>query len=501
MKRIKSIIATCVALMMCVSAMAVDIVPNPTSLKEKKGTYASPAKFDYSKVKTSVSTKLAKEEYKLTVTPSKITIVGGSEQGVFWGKQTLEQLIAQATPLKNGKIGIPCVEIADKPAFSYRGAHLDVSRHFFTVDEVKDFIDIMALHKLNMFHWHLTDDQGWRAEIKKYPRLTEVGSVRARTSMGHYRDDMFDGEPYGGFYTQEEMKEVVAYAAERFIEVIPEIEMPGHSVAALTAYPWLGCMQGGYHVRENWGIAKEVLCLGRETTYEFLEDVLDEIMEIFPCEYIHIGGDEAPHVYWDICPECQKVMKENGYTRPYQLQGHLVNRIEKYLNGKGRKLIGFDEILDGDISKTAIVMSWRGTKGGIEAAKRGNMVVMSPSTYYYMDYYQTADPKANGEPLAIGGHLNLKACYEFNPFDQLSKDEEKYIWGIQANTWTEYIATYPHIQHMVLPRFCALSENAWSGVEGKTSYEDFLSRVTGGIKPIYDARGYNYATYAFDGIE
>lgn len=443
-------------------------------------------------VKLGICDELAEEEYSLNIDKKGVNICGGSDKGVWWGLQTLTELLVQ-----NGGSALPCLEIKDKPAFAYRGAHFDAGRHFFPVQDVKKFIDIMVMHKLNVLHWHLTEDQGWRIEIKKYPLLTEKGSIRAESPVGHYREDglqEYDGTPYGGFYTQEDVKEVVKYATERRIMVIPEIEMPGHSVAVLACYPELGCVGQGYEVRKDWGISDDVLCIGKEKTFEFLENVLDEVCELFPSEYIHIGGDEAPHVRWENCPDCKKLMKKEGITDPRKLQGYLVKRIEEYLATKGRKLIGWDEILDAGVTPSSIVMSWRGTEGGVTAAKQGNHVIMSPNSYFYLDYYQTPDPEANAEPLAIGGCLPLEKCYSFDPYEGLDENEKSCIWGVQANTWTEYIANFDYFQHMDLPRFAALSEVSWSAQKG--SYEDFLGRVKAAVVPMYQYYGYIYATYA-----
>ena len=474
-----------------VTPVDLSIVPNPASMTGcGKGAKATAA------VKTRIDKKLAPEEYVLEIRKGRIVITGGSEAGVFWGRQTLAQIVSQCSD------ELPGVRIQDKPAFTYRGAHLDCCRHFFSLEEVKSFLDMMALHKLNVFHWHLTEDQGWRAEIKKYPRLTEVGSVRAETLVGHYGSNEYDGTPYGGFYTQDEMRDVVAYAAERFITVVPEIEMPGHASAALASYPELGCRGKDYpyKVQTTWGVFPEVLCVGNPETITFLEDVLDEICEIFPSEYIHIGGDEAPREEWEKCPKCQALMKEKGFTREAELQSYLNNVIEEYLAQKGRKIIGWDEILDGGVSQSATVMSWRGVKGGIAAAKMGNDVIMTPNGFCYFDHYQTKGREENGDPLAIGGYLPLEKCYSFDPYDQLNDEEKAHIKGVQANMWTEYVATYDHVQHMELPRMAALAEVAWS-LDNRTEYADFLSRIEKGLLPIYQERGYNYADYAFKGIE
>ena len=476
------------------------VVPNPVSVEYGGRGVKIPSGATMPRLYESVDKKLAAEEYILDTRRGRVKIRGGSDTAVFWGRQTLLQIIAQVR--KQGGNRIPGVLIHDKPAFAYRGAHLDCCRHFFTVDEVKGFIDMIALHKINVFHWHLTEDQGWRAEIKQYPRLTEVGSVRAETLVGHYGSKEYDGTPYGGFYTQDEMRDVVAYAAERFVTVIPEIEMPGHASAALASYPELGCRGADYpyKVQTTWGIFPEVFCAGNPETVTFLEKVFDEICDIFPSEYIHIGGDEAPREEWEKCPKCQALMKEKGFTREAELQSYLVTTIEQYLAGKGRKIIGWDEILDGGVSQSATVMSWRGAKGGIAAAKMGNDVVMTPNIYFYLDYYQTSDPQGNEEPLAIGGCLPLRKCYSFDPFDLLADSEKTHIKGIQANIWTEYIATFDKVQHMALPRLAALAEVAWSN-GNRTEYDDFVDRIVRSLLPIYDERGYNYAPYAFKDIE
>ena len=472
------------------------IVPHPVSLQGggKGVQLTEPGVMP--EVRTRIDAKLAPEAYVLDTRKGKVVITGGSEAGVFWGRQTLAQIVAQCGD------HIPGVLIRDEPAFAYRGAHLDCCRHFFPVDDVKTFLDMMALHKLNVFHWHLTEDQGWRAEIKQYPKLTEIGSVRAETLVGHYGSKEYDGTPYGGFYTQDEMRDIVAYAAERFITVVPEIEMPGHASAALASYPELGCRGKDYPyiVQTTWGVFPEVLCVGNPETFTFLEGVLDEICEIFPSEYIHIGGDEAPREEWEKCPKCQALMKEKGFTREAELQSYLNNVIEEYLAQKGRKIIGWDEILEGGVSQSATVMSWRGVEGGIAAAKMGNDVIMTPNGFCYFDHYQTKDPQANGEPLAIGGYLPLSKVYSFNPYDQLNDEEKAHVKGVQANMWTEYVASFDHVQHMELPRMAAIAEVAWS-LDHRTDYADFLSRIEKALVPVYTSRNYRYADYAFEGIE
>lgn len=459
---------------------------------------ASKAVIDFS-----VDPVMDAEEYSLDMDNRHIKVRASSAAGAWWAMQTITQLMVGASKDADGKVVIPAYSIDDKPAFAYRGAHLDCCRHFFTKDEVKRFIDMMCIHKLNVFHWHLTDDQGWRMEIKKYPLLTEVGSIRRQTLVGHAhnRPEVYDGTPYGEsmYYTQDDCREIVAYAAARQVRVIPEIEMPGHMVAALTAYPYLGCTGGPYEVWPKWGISDDVLCLGKETSYEFIEDVLSEVCEVFPDEYIHIGGDEAPVKRRVSCPHCQAKMKELGLEKEVQLQGHLIARAEKFLAARGCRLIGWDEILDAGISDKATVMSWRGSKGGIKAARMGNQVVMTPNSHFYLDYYQTTDPEANHEPLAIGGKLPLSKCYSFDPYDQLDDSQKQAIIGIQANTWTEYIATFDHVVHMDLPRFSALSEVCWN--HKKDSYEVFFERMKASLLPVYDNFHYIYASYEFNRSE
>lgn len=453
-------------------------------------------------VKLSVDKSLAEEQYRLTIDPKdRIVITGGSAKGVWWGLQSLSQiLIDSASKAEGGQLKLAGLEIEDWPEFAYRGAMLDCCRHFIPFEDVKKYIDIMAYHKLNTFHWHLTEDQGWRIEIKKYPLLTEIGSKREDTLVNHLREKeenrVYDGHPHSGFYTQEQARELVAYAAARQITVIPEIEMPGHAEAALASYPYLGCRQTGYVTLPVWGIIPEVFCMGRETTFKFFEDVLDEICEIFPGEYIHIGGDECPRDRWKECPDCQRRMKEEGLTEVGQLQGYQLKRVEKYLNAKGRHIIGWDEILESGATPTATVMSWRGPQGGVTAAKMGNKVVMAPNNYFYLDYYQTADPEANKEPLGIGGYVSLEKCWSFDPFDQLTESEKSYIYGIQANTWTEYMRGIDRVQFMDLPRFCALSAVSWH--KDAQTYPEFLAKVKDSMLKLYQYYGLIYAPYAFE---
>ena len=440
------------------------------------------------------------EAYRLFVTPCRIDIVAGGAQGAFYAVQTLRQLLPAAAYEADDvrAVELPVVTIEDKPCLGYRGMMLDVGRHFFTVDEVKEALDIMALHKLNVFHWHLTDDQWWRIEIRKYPKLTEIGSVRSRTLIGRdpggtYDENCkFDETPYGGYYTQDEIRDVVNYAAERFITVIPEIEFPGHAVGALASYPWLGCTGEQYEVRQTWDIDDRVFCIGKETTFEFIEGVLEEVLELFPSEYIHIGGDECPTVMWKKCPHCKARMKAERLKRPRRLQNYATARVEKFLNAHGRRLIGWDEILEGEVTPTATIMSWRGAEGGIKAAKMGNHAIMVPTTHCYLDYYQTRDTA--GEPLAIGGYLPVEKVYSLDPYEMLTADEQRCILGVQANLWTEYIATWPHAEYMLLPRLSALAEVGWS--LDRKDYGDYLRRVRR-LAKIYDACGYNYAKHIF----
>ena len=437
------------------------------------------------------------EAYQLKVDASQVVISSPSEAGVFYGIQTLRKAVDVA---EGSNVELPAVEIKDQPRFGYRGMMLDVGRHFFSMDEIKTYIDMMALHNINRFHWHLSEDQGWRIEIKKYPKLTEIGSMRKETVIGH-NSGKYDGKPYGGFYTQEQAKEIVAYAAERYITVIPEIDLPGHMQAALAAYPELGCTGGPYEVWTQWGVSDNVLCAGNDQTIQFIKDVLAEIVEIFPSEYIHVGGDECPKVKWSTCPKCQARIKalglksDNKHTKEERLQSYVIHEAEEFLNSKGRKMIGWDETLEGGLAPNATVMSWRGEAGGIEAAKQHHDVVMTPNTYLYFDYYQSKDTET--EPMAIGGYLPMELVYSYEPMPKsLSPEEQKYIVGVQANLWTEYIPDFKQVQYMVLPRMAALSESQWCAPE-KKNYEAFLQRVSRLVN-IYAKNGWNYATHIFD---
>ena len=421
---------------------------------------------------------LPPEGYRLTITPQKITIAGRGA-GLFYGVQTLLQLMPATGA---ATIKFPCVQIEDYPRFGYRGMMLDVCRHFFSVEFVKKYIDLMAAYKLNTFHWHLTDDQGWRIEIKKYPRLTEIGSQRAQTVIGNYHDrtpQQFDNTPYGGYYTQDQIRDVIKYAADRYITIIPEIEMPGHSSAALAAYPELSCDPSyPYKVSETWGVFHDTYCPS-DKTFDFLQDVLTEVMDLFPSKYIHIGGDEAPKDAWKKSEFCQRLIKKLGFkddktdTKEDKLQSYFIERIEKFVNSKGRRIIGWDEILEGGLSPNATVMSWRGEAGGIAAAQQNHDVIMTPgSGGLYLD---AAQNKLSEEPLTIGGYTPLIKTYSYNPVPLvLTPDQQKHIIGVQANLWTEYITTDAKVEYMVLTRMLALSEVAWTPLANK-NYTDFAN--------------------------
>ncbi|HYK76633.1 MAG TPA: family 20 glycosylhydrolase [Daejeonella sp.] len=416
------------------------------------------------------------EGYSLTVTPNQID-VNGKGAGLFYGLQTLLQLF----PVQKGaELKINGVIIEDEPRYQYRGMHLDVGRHMFPVTFIKKYIDLLAQYKLNTFHWHLTEDQGWRIEIKKYPKLAQIGGSRDQTLIGHFHDrfpQRFDNTPYEGFYTQEEVKEVVAYATSKYVTVIPEIEMPGHSVAALAAYPELACgdKPGPFKVAEKWGIFPDIYCAGKEQTFNFLQDVLDEVMALFPSTYIHIGGDEAPKTNWKMCKYCQKRIRDNKLKNEHGLQSYFIHRIEKYLNSKGRQIIGWDEILQGGLAPNATVMSWQGIEGGIAAAKQKHKAIMTPGSKVYFDHYQ-GNPVQ--EPLAIHGLSTLESVYNYNPTpEDLPLDVQKYIIGVQANVWTEYMKTPAHVEYMVLPRLYSLSEIAWTAPDRKNLKEFKEERV------------------------
>ena len=448
------------------------------------------------KVKNAITLRLnkkvqSKEGYVITVDKKGVVIEGATAAGVFYGVQTLRKSIPVDKSLT--EVTLPGVMLKDAPRFGYRGVMLDCARHYFPVKFVKQFIDLIAMHNMNVFHWHLTDDQGWRIEVKKYPGLAKIGSVREKTVLGH-NSDVFDDTPYGGYYTQEEAREIVKYAADRFITVIPEIDMPGHMIAALAAYPDMGCTGGPYKVSPIWGIMPDVLCLGNEKTYQFCEDVLSEMMDIFPSEYIHLGGDETPNVRWKECPKCKALMAKENLT-PGKLQGYFTNRIEKFVNSKGRRIIGWDEILDGDINQSATIMSWRGTAPGARGAKMGHDVIMSPSSHVYFDYYQTRQGESQWEePLLIGGNLPIERTYSLEPVPEGADAETaSHIIGVQGNLWTEYIAGPSLAEYQVLPRMGALSEVQWRP-QGQKDFENYKMRQTKMLK-LYDAYGLVYAKH------
>ena len=451
------------------------------------------------------------EAYEISITPKQVVIKGADASGVFYGIQTLRkslpvsQLSTPNSPTLNSQLStlnynLPSCKITDYPNFAYRGMHLDPCRHFITLDSIKIYIDMMALHNMNQFHLHLTEDQGWRIEIKKYPELTEIGAYREGTVIGH-SGNLFDTIRHGGFYTQDELRDLIRYAAERHINIIPEIDLPGHMLAALACYPELGCTGGPYEVWKHWGVSEDVLCAGNENAMRFLEDVLTEVMDVFPSEIIHIGGDECPKVRWQQCPKCQRKIKELGIKADEKssaedyLQSYVMDRMAAFIEARGRRVLGWDELLEGKVSESTMIMSWRGTEGGIAAAKQGHDVVMVPTSYLYFDYYQS-DDIAN-EPLGIGGYVPVERVYSFEPMPkELTAEEQKHIIGVQANIWTEYIATFRHVQYMALPRMAALSELQWCNPEQR-EYQDFLSRCNH-IRDLYEHYGYNYAKHIFE---
>ncbi len=437
--------------------------------------------------------ELGEEGYKLKIDNDEVTISSPSPKGTLYGLQSLFQLL-----LSNSKapeqytIEIPALEIIDFPRFKYRGMHLDVCRHMFPVEFIKKYIDLLAFYKFNTFHWHLTEDQGWRIEIKKYPKLTEVGSWRKETLIGHGGKKPFeyDGKHYGGFYTQAEIKDVVDYASARQITIIPEIEMPGHSLAALASYPELGCTTGPYEVATRWGVFKDIYCT-KEETFEFIQNVLLEVMELFPSKYIHIGGDEAPKARWKECSTCQGVIQQEGLADEHELQSYFIQRIEKFLNKNGRSIIGWDEILEGGLAPNATVMSWRGIDGGIAAAKEGHDAIMTPGSHCYFDHYQ-GDRET--EPLAIGGFTSLEKVYSYNPIpDSLTATEAKHILGVQGNVWTEYMETPEYVEYMILPRIAALAEVTWTGKKDLNHFKNKINTHFG----IYDKLNYNYCDHPY----
>lgn len=469
-----------------------EYIKESTGIVLKKGSKAK------KKITLTITPSITnKEGYQLTVTEKNINIAASTEAGIFYGIQTLRKSI----PVVNNATAIlfPAVQINDYPRFGYRGMMLDVGRHYFPVTFIKKYIDMLALHNVNKMHWHLSEDQGWRIEIKKYPKLTEIGSIRKETVIGH-NSGKFDGTPYGGFYTQNEIKDIVAYASSRYITIIPEIDMPGHMLGALASYPELGCTGGPYQVGTQWGVFDEVLCVGNEKTMQFVEDVLGELIQLFPSEYIHIGGDECPKTSWKKCAKCQARIKKLGlvadakHSAEDRLQSYCIGRAEKFLNSKGRKIIGWDEILEGGLAPNATVMSWRGISGGIEAAKQKHDVIMTPNSHMYFDHYQS---KSKSEPDAIGGFLPVDKVYSYEPIPtELTAEEAKHILGAQANLWTEYIATTKQAEYMTLPRLAALCEVQWT-LPAKKNYQDFLIRIPALVN-IYKLNDYNFATHIFD---
>jgi hexosaminidase len=430
---------------------------------------------------------LGDEGYLLEVSTTGALIRARSAAGAFYGVQTLRQILYDAGGGKE-LLRIPVVAIEDKPRFAWRGLHLDVGRHVFPVAFIKRYLDLMALHKLNHFHWHLTEDQGWRLEIKKYPLLAEISAWRSSSPIPANRRQS-DGRPYGGFYTQDEVREIVAYAAERHITVVPEIEMPGHTEAVLAAYPELGCTGGPYEVATTWGIKKEVFCAGNDAVFTFLENVLLEVMELFPSKMIHIGGDECLKDRWKECPKCQARIKAEGLKDEHELQSYFIHRMEAFLNKHGRMIIGWDEILEGGLAPNATVMSWRGVQGGIEAARLGHNVIMTPNTALYFDYYQSRD--RDNEPPAIGGYLPLETVYGYDPVpEDFTAEQAAYILGAQGNVWTEYINSTKGVEYMAFPRATALAEVVWSPPVAR-DYTHFMARLRSFTR-ILDAMQVNY---------
>lgn len=531
----KTFLTLCLTAVSISLMAAIHIIPAPQSVVEKKGAFVLDAKTAITLSNTSPEMKQAvalfvervksatgldipvgskgniecvlnpkfaeAEGYQLTVAPKKIKIVAKNPVGVFYALQSVRQLlpaqIESKTMVKDVVWSIPAVEIIDAPLFGYRGTMLDVGRYFMPKEDVKAFIDLLAFHKINNFHWHLTEDQGWRIEIKKYPKLTSIGSKRNGTLIGHLKNkpNYSDNTVHQGFYTQEEIKEVVAYAQARFINVIPEIEFPGHAVAALASYPELSCSGGPFDVEYRWGIFNDVYCAGNEKTYQFAQDVLKEVLALFPSQYIHIGGDECPKTRWKRCAACQKKMKDNNLKDEHELQSYFIKRLEKFLNENNRKLIGWDEIIEGGLAPTATMMYWRGrrdqNKAVLHATAQGNDVIMTPNTHMYLDYYQSKNTQA--EPLAIGSYLPLDSVYKYDPFaliPDLTAEQKKHIIGVQANIWREYMPTTAAVQYMTYPRLDAASEVFWTLPE-KKNYENFLIRMKEQVKR-YDFMGVNY---------
>ena len=439
------------------------------------------------------------EAYLLKIDAEGVSVTAAGKAGLLNAVHTLMQMLPAsffAPETTGARYRVQYASIQDSPRFSYRGVLIDSGRHFFPAEEIKKCLDIMALYKVNRFHWHLTEDQGWRIEIKKYPRLTEVGSIRRETQVAHWRDSL-DHQEYGGFYTQDQIRDVVAYAAERGITVIPEVDLPGHMLSALAAYPELGCTGGPYEVATTWGVKPDVLCPGQEKTFEFLEDVLTEVMELFPGEYINIGGDECPKIRWKECPRCQARIRELGYTdhdghtAEQYLQSYVTNRMQKFLAQHGRKIIGWEEILEGDLDAGATIMSWRGIEPGIRAAARGFDAIMSPGYYMYIDRYNSEE--WDREPVSIGACLPTELVYSYEPCEGVAAGAESHIIGVQANLWTEFIGSADYLEYMLLPRLAALSEVQWEAV-GARNWERFRAALDHS-RDIYEAMGYTYAKH------
>ena len=461
------------------------------SVNEKKGIVA---KNSIVLTQNGATDTLGTEGYNLSVRLDKIIIKSVHPTGVFYGMQTLFQLLpVKSVTINKNSFFIPCVEIIDKPRFGWRGMMLDVGRYFYSVDFIKKYIDYLAMHKMNSFHWHLTEDHGWRIEIKKYPKLTQIGAWREGTQYDRATSQV-DKNPHGGYYTQDQIRDVVAYASDRFVNIVPEIEMPGHTMAALVAYPELSCTGGPFKMPLYWNIQKDVYCAGNEQTFKFLEDVLSEVADLFPSPIIHIGGDECPKDRWKLCSKCQARMKAEGLKDERELQSYFIRRIENFLLTKNKRIIGWDEILEGGLAPNAAVMSWRGIQGGIEAARQHHDVVMSPVDYSYFDYYQ-GEPYL--EPVAFGGLLTLEKVYSYEPVPvELNSDEVKFIKGVQANVWSEFIHSSEKVEYMSFPRVAALAEVGWTDPKLK-SWEDFKRRMEDQYQR-YDQVGLNYARSAYN---
>ena len=438
------------------------------------------------------------EGYAINITNKGIVVRGKTAAGVFYGCQTLRKTMPA---LKNADgtavIEMPAVAITDEPRFGYRGMHLDCSRHFYNASFVKQYIDMIALHNMNRFHWHLTDDQGWRFAVDKYPKLATIASQRNGTMLGRC-PNVIDHTPYGGYYTDEEIKDIIKYAADRYITIIPEVDMPGHMMAVLAAYPELGCTGGPYETAMRWGIFEDILCAGNPKSYEFLEAVLDKVCDLFPSRYIHIGGDEAPRTRWEKCPKCQAIIAKegivakDGHSKEALLQGYLTHKVQAYLEAKGRRIIGWDELLGCDVDTTATIMSWRGSEPGAKGAKLGHDVIMTPMPHCYFDFYQTKDIR--NEPVAIGNFLDVAKVYAMQPVaDGLSPEAAKHIIGVQANVWTEYITCPEYVEYMILPRMAALAEVQWMP-ESQKNFDAFKKRITS-FRNIYDHYGWTVAPH------